>query len=336
MESDEDAIMEDCENNLNQPQLKGFGKNIMNSECMNYFEAYRMSTDKVFKSESKKCSTLQNELVKFSRKTMRKDVIENEEEFEEIVTLLASTNFNVLLYGIGSKVLLMSHICDKLAKLCKIIVIDTYCNNENYIKQLQIEVNQALADECKKITLHKISYKKMIANSQHKILIKVNNIENLLTTFPEQLLELSKLAQMENVKFLASVANVNTFKLCNSAILSNFSFIFKYMSTFQLYTEQENAHLMLSKKSDGADKSLVHVLTSMGDNQKKAFAYIAYQLLNYPDLTSKDVIHDEETLSKEVINSTYKMLLDESIITEAKKGGPIKFNLPKSKLESLA
>ncbi|XP_077104671.1 origin recognition complex subunit 2-like isoform X2 [Siphateles boraxobius] len=260
-----------------------------------YFEAH--SSSKVLTSDR----TLQKlHTPQLDRETLLRLLSENTPRYAEEIHQLNTKHeknfdqwmmqmhmgFNIVIYGLGSKKLLLEKFCSSLLSDCDHVVVNGFFPSIT----LKAILNSITAD----VFQHEGSFRNpgdqvdFIAKalredpSNHVFLI-VNNIDGPMLRGDRTQHALGQLAALPNMHLLASIDHINAPLIWDQAKMSMFNWLWYETTTYLPYAEEtsyENS-LLVHQTGALALSSLTHVLRSLTPNARGIFRLLAeFQLEN--------------------------------------------------------
>jgi len=188
--------------------------------------------------------------------------------------------FNVLLYGVGSKKILLEKFVKNYLQNDYHLVLLGYhpdLNTRNILKNIIYEV-LGIADTFKTFDEQINVIRKHL---QFPLYLVIHNIDGNCLRDSEIQFCLSELATIPNVHFVASVDHINSALLWDQKQFISFKWIYYDMSTFKSYNDEimfENS-LMLNHTGNVQLSSLIHVLKSLTQNAKNIFLLMVENVL---------------------------------------------------------
>ncbi|XP_077096403.1 origin recognition complex subunit 2 isoform X3 [Siphateles boraxobius] len=260
-----------------------------------YFEAH--SSSKVLTSDR----TLQKlHTPQLDRETLLRLLSENTPRYAEEIHQLNTKHeknfdqwmmqmhmgFNIVIYGLGSKKLLLEKFCSSLLSDCDHVVVNGFFPSIT----LKAILNSITAD----VFQHEGSFRNpgdqvdFIAKalredpSNHVFLI-VNNIDGPMLRGDRTQHALGQLAALPNMHLLASIDHINAPLIWDQAKMSMFNWLWYETTTYLPYAEEtsyENS-LLVHQTGALALSSITHVLRSLTPNARGIFRLLAeFQLEN--------------------------------------------------------
>ncbi|CAH3193494.1 unnamed protein product, partial [Porites evermanni] len=244
--------------------------------------------------------------------------------------------FNILLYGLGSKrVLLDQFRSSKLSSYLQIVV-------NGYFPSLTIKSVLNLITE--EVLMHNGSFKSVtdqcdyikqsLSNNKNaeELFLVIHNIDGSMLRAKKTQTLLSLLAEVDNLHIIASVDHINAPLIWNHTQLGRFNWSWFDVTSFEPYKEETSYENSLLVQHTGALalSSLVHVFRSLTPNARGIFILIAGHQLEEKDNNSyigmsfnscyskcreQFLVNSESTLKAQLIE-----FRDHKLIT-SKKGG---------------
>ncbi|CAH3177796.1 unnamed protein product [Porites lobata] len=244
--------------------------------------------------------------------------------------------FNILLYGLGSKrVLLDQFRSSKLSSYLQIVV-------NGYFPSLTIKSVLNLITE--EVLMHDGSFKSVtdqcdyikhsLSNNKNaeELFLVIHNIDGSMLRAKKTQTLLSLLAEVDNLHIIASIDHINAPLIWNHTQLGRFNWSWFDVTSFEPYKEETSYENSLLVQHTGALalSSLVHVFRSLTPNARGIFILIAGHQLEEKDNNSyigmsfnscyskcreQFLVNSESTLKAQLIE-----FRDHKLIT-SKKGG---------------
>ncbi|KAK7118955.1 hypothetical protein R3I94_020964 [Phoxinus phoxinus] len=260
-----------------------------------YFEAH--SSSKVLTSDR----TLQKlHTPQLDRETLLRLLSENTPRYAEEIQQLNAKHeknfqqwmmqmhmgFNIVIYGLGSKKLLLEKFCSSLLSDCDHVVVNGFFPSIT----LKAILNSITAD----VFQHEGSFRNpgdqvdfivtaLREDPSNHVFLIVNNIDGPMLRGDRTQHALGQLAALPNMHLLASIDHINAPLIWDQAKMSMFNWLWYETTTYLPYTEEtsyENS-LLVHQTGALALSSLTHVLRSLTPNARGIFRLLAeFQLEN--------------------------------------------------------
>ncbi|CAG9826049.1 unnamed protein product [Diabrotica balteata] len=222
----------------------------------------------------------------------------NENYFTKWLYFL-NENFNILLYGLGSKRNIISQFQSSYIRSQPVIVVNGYFPSIN-IKSVLDAILDLL--EIEDIPGNPIEACDLIISEFQKIpdsclYIIIHNIEGETLRNGKTQNILAKLASSKNIHFIASIDHINAPLIWDHNKLSKFNYIWWDVTSFATYEEETSFEqsMMVQQSSTLALSSLRNVFASLTSNSKSIYNLIVtHQIENgksqyYQGLAFKDL-----------------------------------------------
>ncbi|KAK7127305.1 hypothetical protein R3I93_020022 [Phoxinus phoxinus] len=260
-----------------------------------YFEAH--SSSKVLTSDR----TLQKlHTPQLDRETLLRLLSENTPRYAEEIQQLNAKHeknfqqwmmqmhmgFNIVIYGLGSKKLLLEKFCSSLLSDCDHVVVNGFFPSIT----LKAILNSITAD----VFQHEGSFRNpgdqvdfivtaLREDPSNHVFLIVNNIDGPMLRGDRTQHALGQLAALPNMHLLASIDHINAPLIWDQAKMSMFNWLWYETTTYLPYAEEtsyENS-LLVHQTGALALSSLTHVLRSLTPNARGIFRLLAeFQLEN--------------------------------------------------------
>lgn len=213
-----------------------------------------------------------------------------------------SQDFNICLYGWGSKRSLLMKFAEHIYKTVKdhtkhkIVVVNGYVHNLT-IKDVLNTVASAIAERGTKLGSQPAEMlESLIAllerdSTQHITLI-IHSIDGASLRRPVTQTLLSRLASLPQIHLVASADHPSFPLMWDSSLRSTFNFLFHDCTTFQPYTSEvdvvDEVHELLGRSSRrvGGKEGVIFVLKSLPENAQKLFKVLVAEQLAAMDDSS--------------------------------------------------
>ncbi|KAH6684478.1 origin recognition complex subunit 2-domain-containing protein, partial [Halenospora varia] len=221
-----------------------------------------------------------------------------------------SQNFNICIYGYGSKRSLLMRFADHIYKSSankgnqKIVVVNGYVHNLT-IRDVLNTVASAVSGPGHKIgsqpaeMLEHVSMMLEEDNSQ-QITVIVHSIDRLPLRRPATQAIISRLASHPQVNFITSADHPNFPLLWDSALRSTYNFLFHNCTTFEPYSaevdvvDEVNELLGRSGRRVGGKEGVSFVLKSLPENAKNLFRVLISEQLVAMDENIGGIAEEED------------------------------------------
>ncbi|XP_076263535.1 origin recognition complex subunit 2 [Rhynchophorus ferrugineus] len=210
----------------------------------------------------------------------------NQSSFKKWLFIL-NQNFNILLYGLGSKKSLLTKFQNEYLSDMPVIVINGFfptLSIKNIVDSIIVdllEISDAPTnpnDACDVI----VNEFRMIPNS-HLYLI-VHNIDGETLRNSKAQSVLAKLSSVENIHLIATIDHINAPLIWDHSKLSKFNYVWWDVTSFLPYTEETSFErsMMVQQSGTLALSSLRNVFLSLTQNSKAIYLKLArHQIENY-------------------------------------------------------
>ncbi|XP_068631011.1 origin recognition complex subunit 2 [Battus philenor] len=230
------------------------------------------------------------------------DLIQSYEELFDRWLFVLSENFNIMLYGIGSKRTVLHKFLTQKLKDLPCVVINGFFPSLTIKSVLEtividlLENNRVPASVSDTISL----IESQLTENCVELFLIVHNIDGAMLRNAKAQSVLASLSQLKNVHTIATIDHINAPLLWDHSKLSKFNFTWWDVTTFLPYTEETSFENNLMSHRTGALQlsSLKSVYQSLTTNAKGIFNIIIqhqlenqkqahYQGLPFKDLYSK-------------------------------------------------
>ncbi|KAJ8947492.1 hypothetical protein NQ318_009795 [Aromia moschata] len=213
---------------------------------------------------------------------------------------LLNENFNILVYGLGSKRNILNQFHTEYLKDSPVIVVNGFFPTLSIksildgiiVDLLELEENPANINEAAELIIQEF-------NSMPKthLYLIVHNIEGEILRNSKTQNILAKLSATKNIHLLASIDHINAPLIWDHKKLNKFNYIWWDVTSFSPYTVENSFELSLMVQQSGslALSSLRNVFVSLTSNSKRIYTIIVkHQLQNaknqyYQGLAFKDL-----------------------------------------------
>uniref|UniRef100_A0A2C9K754 Origin recognition complex subunit 2 n=1 Tax=Biomphalaria glabrata TaxID=6526 RepID=A0A2C9K754_BIOGL len=209
--------------------------------------------------------------------------------------------YNILLYGLGSKRLLLDKFKDEHLKDFSHLVVNGYFPSLT-AKNILNSISEEILDNPKGFTnvYSQIEFiKETFKQRNEDFYLIIHNIDGVLLRSEKSQAILSSLAEVEGIHIIGSVDHINAALMWDQNKYCRFRWLWYETATFQSY-EAENSYensLMVQQSGSLALSSLVHVMRSLTPNARQVFIMLAeYQLevgttQNYVGMSFQTLYH---------------------------------------------
>ncbi len=188
--------------------------------------------------------------------------------------------FNILLYGVGSKISILQKFCEKVLVNSCHLFINGFFSGLTLKHVLTLISSEVLGHSGKfKTDLDHTNYiKKALKAKPKDIFLIIHNIDGLSLRSVSAQTCLSSLAQSQCIHILASIDHINAPLMWDQKLLSHYNWLWFDTSTFKPYTQEGAYEKSLLVEQSGLN-SLVHVMQGLTPNARGIFRLLAkYQL----------------------------------------------------------
>lgn len=190
-----------------------------------------------------------------------------------------SEGYNILVYGLGSKKLLLDQFRSKFLNSCKVLVINGYFPGitlKEIISSL-LELMEAKSKETADAVFSLLENRKT-----PPIFLVVHNIDGLALRKDKIQSFFSQLAYREKIHIVASIDHINAPLLWDQKKLSKFNFIWEDCTTYHPYSKEKSVEssLMVKTSASLALSSLRNVFCSLNKNSRSIFKLLLEYTLN--------------------------------------------------------
>lgn len=197
-------------------------------------------------------------------------------------------NFNILLYGLGSKRTVLQDFHKEFLSDLPVMVINGFFPSLTLKEILDGIIDDIL--ELKENPANNYEACDLIAQEFEKIpdthlYLIVHNIEGDMLRNQKSQNILAKLASVRNVHFIASIDHINAPLLWNHYNLSKFNFTWWDVTSFMPYTDETSfeSSMMIQRTGNLALSSLRNVFLSLTTNSKGIYLIIVKHQLEHGD-----------------------------------------------------
>uniref|UniRef100_A0A8D8Q176 Origin recognition complex subunit 2 n=1 Tax=Cacopsylla melanoneura TaxID=428564 RepID=A0A8D8Q176_9HEMI len=217
--------------------------------------------------------------------------------------LFLRENFNLLLYGFGSKYKVMDEFYKKMLSHSKVLVINGFFPDLTLKEILEsimidlLDMKEASQDPQQAFELIK---KKLKTKHATDIFLVIHNIDGAALRGNKQQSLLAQLASLQKVHIIASIDHINTPLLWDNSKLGQLNFVWFDVTNYSKYeieTSYESSLLIEQSSGKLVKSSIVNVYKSLNNNAKQIFMLIVnnhldnrknkqYQGVSFKDLYS--------------------------------------------------
>ncbi|XP_023228441.1 origin recognition complex subunit 2-like [Centruroides sculpturatus] len=194
--------------------------------------------------------------------------------------ILLNEGFNILLYGLGSKIQIMEDFYKEMLGNSEILVINgffpglTIKHILNTITEDVIKHNKTFRDPLDQV---KFIMEEMDKKKMEELYLIINNIDAPLLCSEKSQSLLSYLIQSPHIHAVASIDHINAPLIWDQTKLNRYNWIWFDATTFSIYsneTSYENS-LLTQKHGKLVLSSLIHVFNSLTPNAQGIFMILA-------------------------------------------------------------
>lgn len=260
-----------------------------------YISAFRSQNDCVgelledyFTAQSRKGKTSNNTLqCKLSTASIlptdlprHVEVMSRYTDYHNYWLRLLHLGFNILLYGVGSKISVLNQFCEQaLTDSCHMIV-NGFVSSTSIKKVLTLISSEVLNHQGKfrKDLDHANFIKETLQAQPKEIFLIIHSLDGAYLRVSSAQVCLSSLAQSPSIHILASIDHINAPLMWDQKMLSQYNWLWFDTSTYEPYTWEGAYEKSLLVQPSGLD-SLSHIMQSVTSNAKGIFRLLArYQL----------------------------------------------------------
>ena len=201
-----------------------------------------------------------------------------------------SHGFNILLYGLGSKICVLENFCkEHLSQSCHLIVNGFY--PELTIKVILSALSSKLLDHSGTFKTHlehalfiqKSLESRMSSGHEEEVFLVLHNIDSPMLRNDDAQTPLSILAQCPAIHMLASIDHINAPLLWDERKLSRFNWLWHDTTTFETYKRETSfaSSVHVKQPETIALSSLVSVVQSLTANARGIFEVISRHQLDH-------------------------------------------------------
>ncbi|XP_030761209.1 origin recognition complex subunit 2 [Sitophilus oryzae] len=210
----------------------------------------------------------------------------NEMHFKKWLFVL-NQNFNILLYGLGSKKNILTKFHTECLKDMPVIVVNGFfptLSIKNILDSIIVDLLELSENPSNPNDACDLIVKEFKKIPQSHLYLLVHNIDGETLRSPKIQLILSQLAAVENIHLIATIDHINAPLIWDHSKLSKFNFIWWDVTSFLPYTEETSFErsMMVQQSGTLALSSLRNVFLSLTQNSKAIYLKIAkYQIENF-------------------------------------------------------
>lgn len=192
---------------------------------------------------------------------------------------LLQADFNILLYGVGSKERVLKAFCEQMLRNELHVVIYGFFPSLS-LKQILCTITEDALEHDGKFTSiqdHCNYIKEYFSESNEKLFVVIHSIDGLALRSVKTQSVLSVLATIPSIHFICSMDHINSPLLWDQIMLSHFKWVWFDTTTFDPYileTSYENS-LLRDQSSHLLLSSLFHVYNSLTPNSRGVFLILA-------------------------------------------------------------
>lgn len=188
--------------------------------------------------------------------------------------------FNVLLYGVGSKISVLQRFCEKVIVNSCHLVINGFVRDLT-IKQILTLISSEVLYHSGKFRTdldHTNFIKKALHDKPKDIFLIIHNIDGFSLRNSSAQMCLSSLAQSPSIHIVASIDHINAPLIWDQKLLSHYNWLWFDTSTFEPYTQEGAYENSLLVQPSGLN-SMIHIMQGLTFNARGIFRLLAkYQL----------------------------------------------------------
>lgn len=180
-------------------------------------------------------------------------------------------NYNIVLYGAGSKREIISKFVERYIHVSPVIVVNGFFPDIS-VKEIVEKLCSILNIKFDSVdAIEKIQNK--IKNYNIEIYIAVNNIDGIMLRSKKAQSSLSQLAKMKQIHVIASIDHINAPLIWEKRTSSEFNWVWYDSTTFLSYSEETlyEGNLMLQTNGKATLLSLRNVFNSLTKNSQGIF-----------------------------------------------------------------
>lgn len=183
-------------------------------------------------------------------------------------------NFNLLLYGVGSKKDIVKKFVERFAKKHPVIVVNGYFPDVT-TREISDKICQILKIDSNASDVVEETRRKM-SEYDVKIYLAVNNIDGIMLRNKKSQTVLSQFAKIEKMHVIATVDHINAPLMWDKSTNSDFNWIWFDCTTFLNYAEEVvyEGNIMLQNSGQLTLSSLRSVYGSLTKNSRGIFLLI--------------------------------------------------------------
>ncbi|VEN37837.1 unnamed protein product [Callosobruchus maculatus] len=274
--------------NLQTPRTRGRGKYIIKTE--EYFQNCASSKIHTSNNTLDKLQTpklpqhevqqlLQNsKLSKEHKKSIEQLTKINESYFKKWLFLL-NENFNILLYGLGSKRNIIKKFHMEYLKNMPVIVVNGFfpaLTIKNILDSIIIDLLKINESPSNPLDACNLIIDEFLSMPETHLYLLIHNIEGDLLRNNKSQNALAMLASIRNIHLLASIDHINAPLIWDHSRLSKFNYIWFDVTSFSPYVEETSFEksMMIAQTGALALSSLRNVFLSLTSNSKSIYIII--------------------------------------------------------------
>lgn len=267
--------------------------------------SYKISSANFFESQSVKKSIIsKNSLKKLKNPKLTQEkldeIFKNFEDnpehkscvkrlFNESLSLfekwdfILNQNFNIILYGVGSKREIINKFVQRFLKTHPVIVVNGFFPSVT-VKEVTDKICQILnIQPNSNDVIEKIQNK--ISEYDIKIYLAINNIEGIMLRNKKAQMILSQLGKIEQIPVIATIDHINAPLMWDNCTYGDFNWIWYDSTTFMNYQDEVlyEGNVMLQKAGQLTLSSLRNVFNALTHNSREVFLIILKNQLEAED-----------------------------------------------------
>ncbi|CAG9825328.1 unnamed protein product [Phaedon cochleariae] len=219
------------------------------------------------------------------KNSMKRLSLVNESNFPKWFYLL-NENFNILLYGLGSKKDILNKFNAEYLGDVPVVVINGFfptLSIKNILDAISIDLLEMKETSGNAVEAMELIIAEMEKIPETHLYIMIHNIEGDMLRNSKSQNIIARLASVKNIHIIASIDHINAPLIWDHSKLSKFNFIWWDVTSFSPYCEETSFEKSLMVQQSGALalSSLKNVFQSLTTNSKQIFSKIVkYQLEN--------------------------------------------------------
>ncbi|KAL0269049.1 UNVERIFIED_CONTAM: hypothetical protein PYX00_010789 [Menopon gallinae] len=215
-------------------------------------------------------------------------------------------NFNLLLYGVGSKKEIVKKFVERFAKKHPVIVVNGYFPDVT-VREITDKVCQILKIDSNISDVLEETRRKM-SEYNIKIYLAMNNIDGIMLRNKKSQTVLSQFAKIERIHVIATIDHINAPLMWDKSTNSDFNWIWFDSTTFLNYAEEVvyEGNIMLHNSGQLTLSSLRSVYNSLTKNSRGIFLLIVKRELESESAKKKGISFRElyQACRKELLISS--------------------------------